>query len=156
MVQHHRRGEPAADSGQEGFGDEMKRILAAVGLATAFAGAGAGVAKADYVWDGPRFTAQTIYGVGNATYVFNTDGFFNDNPGDTFSHPVSGLTFGLGGGYDWRRDTGHDRPDRPPVLYARPGCAFDRAPEHGARDTRARAYASGDHRRTSRLIAFQS
>lgn len=101
-MQHHRRGEPVADSRQEGFGDEMKRFLAAAGLAALVLTCGAGAASAQYVWDGPRLTVQPIFGVGAATYVFNTDGYYNDAAGDTFTHPVRGFTVAIGGGYDWQ------------------------------------------------------
>ncbi|MCW5718290.1 MAG: porin family protein [Bauldia sp.] len=80
----------------------MKRLLAAAGLAATLVAACAGVAHAQYVWDGPRLTEQAIFGVGTANYVFNTDGYYNDAQGDTFSHPVRGFTFGIGGGYDWQ------------------------------------------------------
>lgn len=93
---------PPCSRGGRGFGEAMKRLLAAVGTAGALVAAGAGQARAEYVWDGPRLIEQAIYGLGTANYLFNTDGFFNDAPGDTFSHPVSGFTFGIGGGYDWQ------------------------------------------------------
>ncbi|MGV8840298.1 MAG: outer membrane protein [Bauldia sp.] len=80
----------------------MKRFLAAAGLAAAVVAACAGPASAQYVWDGPRLTLQPIFGVGTATYLFNTDGYYNDAAGDTFSHPVRGFTIGVGGGYDWQ------------------------------------------------------
>lgn len=80
----------------------MKRLLAAAGLAAAVVAGGAGAARADYVWEGPRLTVQPIFGVGAATYVFNTDGYYNDAAGDTFTHPVRGFTVGIGGGYDWQ------------------------------------------------------
>ncbi len=53
-------------------------------------------------WAGPYIEAIGGDAWGTGAYHFNTDGWFNDNPGDAFSAPVHGYPLGVGLGQNWQ------------------------------------------------------
>lgn len=82
----------------------MNRTLPTLSLALAtILSAGAASAQdADGRWAGPRISIIAGQARGDAAYDFNTDGYFNNAPGDAFTVPVSGEPGGLALGYNWQ------------------------------------------------------
>ena len=77
----------------------MRRFL----LALCFFGlSGAAFAQDNDYWTGPYFGPTYGWGAGVASYVFVTDGYYNDAAGDTFSHPLSSTPIGVVLGHNWR------------------------------------------------------
>lgn len=73
--------------------------------AMALFGLGTGTASAQtgpYDWSGFYTGFNVGYAFGTAHYLFNTDGDLNDNAGDTFSHPISGMPIGGYLGIQWQ------------------------------------------------------
>jgi opacity protein-like surface antigen len=75
-------------------------FVAAAALAAMTASASA-ADDADY-WGGAYFTPILGWGWGTASYEFATDGYYNDNIGDTFVQPLSSTPQGAAIGYNWR------------------------------------------------------
>lgn len=78
----------------------------------AFAGAlvvmtaGASAQELNDYWAGPYFGMTYGWGQGNAHYEFNTDGWYNDNAGDTYDQALSGNPIGIVLGFNWRPASG--------------------------------------------------
>lgn len=54
-----------------------------------------------HFWTGPYIAATGGLATGNAQYTFNTDGLYNDAPGDTFGVATGGAPFGGALGFNW-------------------------------------------------------
>jgi hypothetical protein len=60
-------------------------------------------AQVDY-WTGPYNGPTFGQDFGTAHYYFLDDGYFNDNPGDTYDQALYGLPMGFVIGHNWRND----------------------------------------------------
>jgi opacity protein-like surface antigen len=76
--------------------------LCAAGALTAAAFVFGEDAEARDFWSGPYVGVMWGTGSGTADYTFNTDGWYNTAPGQTFSAPVSGHPIGGELGYSWQ------------------------------------------------------
>ncbi len=76
------------------------KLLIAAGLLAATAGTASADEAGD--WAGAYAGISPVFGWGTATYVFNTDGYYNNAPGDTFSHGLRGYPFDVRLGYNWQ------------------------------------------------------
>ena len=61
-----------------------------------------GPALAQDVWTGPYLGPTYGRGTGTATYVFNTDGYYNTAAGQTYVQPLTGSPLGGVIGYNWQ------------------------------------------------------
>lgn len=76
------------------------KLLIAAGLLAATAGTAMADEPGD--WAGAYAGIGPVYGWGTATYTFNTNGYYNLAPGDTFSHGLRGYPIDVHIGYDWQ------------------------------------------------------
>jgi outer membrane immunogenic protein len=82
------------------LGDRVRRTVVFALFVLAIVGAAP--ATAQDIWTGPYIGPTYGRGTGEAVYTFNTDGWYNTAPGQTFTQPMVGTPIGGVVGYNWQ------------------------------------------------------